>query len=127
MPRCLPMLLLLASLARPGLADPAPYKDAPGPHAVASLLEDWQDSARDRSVPVKIYYPEKGTGPFPVVLFSHGLGGSRNGYSYLGEHWASHGYVSVHLQHVGSDGAVRSSFHARRRRANANWNSSKSS
>jgi len=39
----------------------------------------------------------------PVILFSHGLGGSRDGYSYLGRHWASYGYVSVHLEHEGSD------------------------
>jgi len=45
-------------------------------------------------------------GPWPVVIFSHGLGGSRDGYEYLGRHWAGHGYVSVHLQHLGSDTAV---------------------
>ena len=39
----------------------------------------------------------------PVVLFSHGLGGSREGYGYLGSYWAAHGYVAVHLQHIGSD------------------------
>jgi hypothetical protein len=39
----------------------------------------------------------------PLVVFSHGIGGSRQGYSYLGRHWASQGYASLHLQHVGSD------------------------
>jgi predicted dienelactone hydrolase len=39
-------------------------------------------------------------------VFSHGLGGSRDGYEYLGRQWASNGYVSVHLQHLGSDSAV---------------------
>ena len=39
----------------------------------------------------------------PLVVFSHGLGGSRRGYRYLGEHFASHGVASLHLQHVGSD------------------------
>ncbi len=61
-------------------------------------------------VPVKIYYPKpaegKEAGPCPVIIFSHGLGGSREGYKYLGEYWASYGYVSVHLQHIGSDDAV---------------------
>lgn len=66
---------------------------------------EWRDAKRDRAVPVKIYYP-KGEGPFPVVVFSHGLGGSREGYEYVGQHWASRGYVSVHLQHVGSDDSV---------------------
>ena len=79
------------------------YKAAAGPHKVTNATYDWQDETRRRDVPVRIYYPETGEGPFPVIIFSHGLGGSRDGYRYLGLHWASHGYVSVHLQHKGSD------------------------
>jgi predicted dienelactone hydrolase len=75
-------------------------------NAVETQRAVWHDSKRDRDVPVKIYSPRTGSGPFPVILFSHGLGGSRDGYEYLGEYWASHGYVSVHLQHLGSDDAV---------------------
>jgi predicted dienelactone hydrolase len=67
---------------------------------------DWHDAKRDREVPVKIYFPKTSDGPFPVIIFSHGLGGTREGYEYLGQHWASHGYVSVHLQHPGSDDSV---------------------
>lgn len=66
---------------------------------------EWRDAKRDRNVPVKIYYPKTG-GPYPVIIFSHGLGGSREGYEYLGQYWAAHGYASVHLQHIGSDDAV---------------------
>lgn len=73
---------------------------------VEILLDDWRDAKRDRTVPVKIYSPKPGSGPFPVIIFSHGLGGSREGYEYLGRHWAGLGYVSVHLQHAGSDEAV---------------------
>jgi len=73
---------------------------------VATLLTTWHDADRDRDIPVKIYYPAKGAGPFPIIIFSHGLGGNREGYSYLGKHWAGCGYVSVHLQHPGSDDAV---------------------
>lgn len=82
-----------------------PYKSEPGPAKVQTLLCDWTDASRNRQVPAKIYYPEMGTA-LPVVLFSHGLGGTREGYEYLGRHWASWGYVSVHLQHVGSDDSV---------------------
>ncbi len=78
----------------------------PGPFAVEVATYDWVDKTRDREVPVKIYFPKTGRGPFPIIIFSHGLGGSRDGYEYLGRHWASHGYVSVHLQHKGSDTAV---------------------
>ncbi|MFH1264798.1 MAG: hypothetical protein ABIK89_03680 [Planctomycetota bacterium] len=75
----------------------------PGLNAVQTANHDWTDDVRQRDVPVKIYYPKTGEGPLPVILFSHGLGGSREGYEYLGRHWAGHGYVSVHLQHKGSD------------------------
>ena len=74
-------------------------------NAVEIFRANWHDAKRNRDVPVKIYFP-KGAGAFPVILFSHGLGGSREGYEYLGRYWASHGYVSVHLQHLGSDSAV---------------------
>jgi dienelactone hydrolase len=39
----------------------------------------------------------------PLVVFSHGIGGSRMGYSYLGRHLASLGWACLHVQHVGSD------------------------
>lgn len=66
---------------------------------------DWHDSQRNRTVPVRLYLPlatDKGY-QAPLVVFSHGIGGSRYGYSYLGRHWASEGFASLHLQHVGSD------------------------
>jgi predicted dienelactone hydrolase len=63
----------------------------------------WHDKDRDRDVPVKIYYPADTKEKSPVIIFSHGLGGSREGYGYLGEHWASHGFISVHITHHGSD------------------------
>jgi len=73
---------------------------------VESRLLDWRDEKRQRNVPVKIYLPVDRNEPAPVIVFSHGLGGSREGYVYLGEHWAGRGYVSVHVQHAGSDQAV---------------------
>ena len=68
---------------------------------VATLLLTWHDPARNRDVPVKIYYPENARSACPMIIFSHGLGGSRLGYSYLGQYWAGCGYISVHLQHHG--------------------------
>jgi len=82
------------------------YSGKDGPYEVGSILLTWEDSVRSRSLPVKIYYPMGGADRHPVILFSHGLGGSRHGYAYLGRNWASHGYVSVHLQHPGSDDSV---------------------
>jgi pimeloyl-ACP methyl ester carboxylesterase len=69
---------------------------------------DWVDATRDRAVPVRLYLPAAAASdaPLPLVLFSHGLGGSRRGYSYLGSHFARNGIASLHVQHVGSDRAV---------------------
>lgn len=64
-----------------------------------------QDTTRQRTIPLRVYLPAD-TRPAPVVLFSHGLGGSRAGSAYLGEHWAARGYVGVFLQHAGSDESV---------------------
>src|SRR6266487_2307473 len=44
---------------------------------------DWHDAARNRDVPAKIYFPAASAGPFAVIIFSHGLGGTREGYEYL--------------------------------------------
>ena len=54
---------------------------------------------------MRVYLPTNTT-PAPVVLFSHGLGGSRAGSAFLGEHWAARGYLAVFLQHPGSDESV---------------------
>ena len=42
-----------------------------------------------------------------MIVFSTGLGRSRDDCAYLGRHWASCGYVAVHVQHKGSDNDVR--------------------
>ncbi len=67
---------------------------------------DWIDASRARAVPVRLYWPRAVAATparVPLVVFSHGIGGSRRGYSYLGQHWASNGVASLHLQHIGSD------------------------
>jgi dienelactone hydrolase len=63
------------------------------------------DAARPREIPVRVYLPTA-PAPSPVILFSHGLGGSREGSAYLGRHWSARGYVAVFLQHPGSDDTV---------------------
>jgi dienelactone hydrolase len=64
-----------------------------------------KDGKRSREIPLRVYLP-KGNAPAPIVLFSHGLGGSRAGSAFLGNHWAARGYVAVFLQHPGSDESV---------------------
>lgn len=64
-----------------------------------------KDATRDREIPIRIYSPAQKKAA-PVVLFSHGLGGSRSGSKFLGDHWSARGYVVVFLQHPGSDESV---------------------
>ena len=64
-----------------------------------------RDEARSRDIPLRVYLPDA-AGPAPVVLFSHGLGGTCKGNPYLGNHWAGRGYVAVFVQHPGSDDSV---------------------
>lgn len=66
---------------------------------------DWKDAARERIVPLKLRIPE-GTEKVPLVIFSHGLGGSRDGGKVWGEHWSANGYFVIHVQHPGSDKAL---------------------
>ena len=75
-------------------------------YSVATEEIQWFDTARARQIPVKIYYPAVGKGLFPVIIFSHGLGRSREDCAYLGTHWASRGYVSVYVEHLGSDESI---------------------
>jgi predicted dienelactone hydrolase len=79
--------------------DPPPPFDQSG---VETRTFDLHDEKRNRDVPIRIYAPRDG-GAHPVVFFSHGIGESRDSYVYLGEYWAAHGYVAIHVTHHGSD------------------------
>lgn len=117
MPKLLPCLAaLLASLslcaAQAPLQDPAAqtapaYDPLALPEDFTPAHLDWtfRDAERERDLPLRIHLPTSKS-PAPVLLFSHGLGGSRAGCTYLGEHWSARGYVAIFLQHPGSDDAV---------------------
>jgi predicted dienelactone hydrolase len=95
-------LRLIAVLSLALLVALAPAHAAP--LAVETILGDWTDAARaNRVVPFKIYYPPQAQGARPVVIFSHGLGGNREGAEYLLHFLAESGYVAVAVQHPGSD------------------------
>jgi predicted dienelactone hydrolase len=73
------------------------------PQAFETMDLDWLDGQRQRAVPVRLYLPMVRERASPLVVFSHGIGGSRRGYSWLGQHFAAQGVASLHVQHVGSD------------------------
>ena len=104
----------LKRLPAAGLAVAAPSLAFYPLHGFASAAKfqihdlDWVDDARERPVPARLYQPiaSSSVAPTPLIIFSHGIGGSRLGYSYLGSYWASHGLASLHVQHVGSDRSI---------------------
>lgn len=76
-----------------------------GVHEVHIERTIWHDAARQRSLPLCLYLPESDV-PTPFVIFSHGLGGSREGGRDWLFHWAAHGIGGIAVQHPGSDDAV---------------------
>jgi predicted dienelactone hydrolase len=97
-----PLLFASQAIAAESLYDPL----AASARFVPEILDlTLHDAKRDRNIPIRVYLPSEKS-PAPVVLFSHGLGGSREGNAYLGTHWAARGYAAVFLQHPGSDTSV---------------------
>jgi predicted dienelactone hydrolase len=69
------------------------------------------DEARGKEVPILVRYPT-GEGPFPLIVFSHGLGADREAFETVSEHWVTHGYIVVHPLHDDSGvGMTRGGMH----------------
>ena len=108
--------LLAFFISREGRAASAPpavsrsVYESVGLFKVESTDETWEDKARKRRLPIRVLFPAtvqpESAKKFPVVVFSHGLGGSKSAGKLWGEHWASHGYIVVHVQHPGSDESI---------------------
>lgn len=82
----------------------------------------FSDGARSRALPWLLRLPDAAAfpAPWPVVLHSHGLGGSRDGGALWGSAWAQAGIAVLHLQHPGSDTeTLRGGLSALRSAANA--------
>jgi predicted dienelactone hydrolase len=98
-------LVVAVTWAGPGAATPPftqPQDD--GPLTTRTIeFADLADPARDgRRVPVKVYVPQW-TGPFPVVVLSHGAGGNWDANFAQARHLASHGYVVLAVEHMASN------------------------
>ena len=93
---------LQAALAT-ALANACPWSAA---QTVLVEDETWHDDQRRRPLPVRLRWPADDVpmppGGRPLVLFSHGLGGSRQGAEVWGNAWAAAGFLVLHLQHPGS-------------------------
>jgi predicted dienelactone hydrolase len=76
------------------------YEQATGPNAVGVIPEgSITDPQRQKEISLSVEYPIKG-GPYPLIVFSHGFGGSSRGYLGLSSFWASHGYVVIKPTHA---------------------------
>jgi len=95
-------LCLLVVIAANGLQCSA--QSEPGTHTprqieFAALVDV---NRANRSVPAKVHLPS-GNGPFPVVIVSHGAGGNLDSNFAQANHLASHGYIAVCVEHIGSN------------------------
>jgi len=102
---CMKHQLLLLTLLVAGNVRAYDPLAVTGTNAITTLDFTVTDDSRQREIPLRIYLPADKK-PAPMLLFSHGLGGSRSGNAFLGQHWAARGYVVVCLQHPGSDTGV---------------------
>lgn len=59
------------------------------------------ESGGVRSFPIRVSIPN-GPGPFPVLVWSHGLGGSKDSYGPLVRAWTANGYAVVQPTHADS-------------------------
>jgi predicted dienelactone hydrolase len=75
------------------------YGNNPGPSPVGTIPDIIvNDAVRNKAIKLTIEYPTRG-GPHPVIVFSHGGGGSNRGYPGLSSHWTSYGYVVIRPAH----------------------------
>ena len=89
-PVCTAIAILLDAAAQPTFA------------ATTVCEAVWTDASRQRAVPVRMRLPQ-GISRAPVVVFSHGLGGTYAAGTDWAEAWADAGIATIHVQHPGSD------------------------
>ncbi|HKV60552.1 MAG TPA: hypothetical protein VJO16_01450 [Candidatus Acidoferrum sp.] len=74
------------------------YGLEPGPHTVSEVDLVLHDAHRSKDLHVRIFYPND-SGKYPVIVFSHGAGGSQSCCDGLTRHWATYGYVTIQPTH----------------------------
>jgi len=73
----------------------AHYKIVKGPFETGEAVVTIHDGARNKDLEVRVRFPKNSPAAVPLVLFSHGMGGSNTAFADLTSHWASHGYVVI--------------------------------
>ena len=80
-------------------AESSAYKAVAGPFDTDTAADIvLHDAQRNKDLHVKVTYP-KADGKFPVIVFSHGFGGSKDTYASLTTYWAARGYVVIQPTH----------------------------
>ncbi len=78
----------------PGSAGPAaPVGRAPQRQFPIDTRKLSFDRGTDRPLPTTVWYPADGAGPFPLILFSHGLTSEPSAYADVLRAWAKAGFV----------------------------------
>ena len=98
LPICVVAFLIRTRAQTKSPADQAASKLADGPYAVETIDQTIHDAKRNKDLAVRFLIPKSG-GPFPVIVFSHGAGGSGQNYFPLTGFWATHGYVVIQPTH----------------------------
>lgn len=88
------------------MSDTNSFPYTPSDQRVTLTRGEWVDSKRNgRSVPYKLYMPDDGA-DLPLIIWSHGLGGTRDGAGFLARFITAQGYAHLHIQHDGSDDSL---------------------
>ncbi|AFZ36309.1 protein of unknown function DUF1400 [Stanieria cyanosphaera PCC 7437] len=66
--------------------------------------------SRAYSLDAEIYLPQDISQPTPLIVISHGFGSDPSHFDYLAEHLASHGYIVLIPEHIGSSSKYKEAF-----------------
>lgn len=91
----------------PDVSECDPYPCARPRQEIAVVEGSIVDPSRNIAIGYKLYHPREPMGRMPAIIFSPGFHFSPEVPAprtrFLAEHLASHGYLVMHLRHIGSD------------------------